>query len=231
MKHLITRRLFIGGATAALTPFATPLLRAESSYASPSHNPYLTEVMRLPDNYRRHDEDLVDGAESEREDDYKKAKYSLVFKYSWSIPTDGALAAIRQAASRPGIVDFGAGTGYWAGLLKDRGVDVLAIDNWTRPKQNLLWHWVETGSFEHLPQVKNRAMLLSWPPQGSPMALMALRAWGGKTLIYIGEPAPARGTAEPKFFEELEANWKLEEIVTIPQWFNRNDAVYIYTRK
>ncbi|GJP35479.1 hypothetical protein CLOM_g19996 [Closterium sp. NIES-68] len=50
--------------------------------------------------------------------------------YAWAVPTEAALAAIKSAAGEEGIVEVGAGTGYWAALLRRRGVDVAAYD-WT----------------------------------------------------------------------------------------------------
>jgi hypothetical protein len=49
----------------------------------------------------------------------------LVHLYSWAIPNEDALRAI--AAHGP-ILEVGAGNGYWAQLLTERGVDVLAFD-------------------------------------------------------------------------------------------------------
>lgn len=59
----------------------------------------------------------------------------LVNKYSWAIPNDAALEAI--AALGP-IVEMGSGAGYWASLLRERGVDVVAYD--AKPYRNL---WIQ----------------------------------------------------------------------------------------
>jgi hypothetical protein len=56
--------------------------------------------------------------------------------YSWAVPTDEAIAAIANA-SPFGVVEVGAGTGYWAMLLRHRGVDVLAYDR--TPVAGQLW--------------------------------------------------------------------------------------------
>jgi tetratricopeptide (TPR) repeat protein len=57
---------------------------------------------------------------------------SLVRKYSWAIPDEEALATI---GSYTPLVEIGAGTGYWAALLRKRGADMIAYDS----------HLAETG--------------------------------------------------------------------------------------
>ena len=49
--------------------------------------------------------------------------------YSWAMPSEEALRCIvRHSKMCAGIVEVGAGTGFWAALLASRGVDVLAFD-------------------------------------------------------------------------------------------------------
>eukprot|EP00294_Goniomonas_avonlea_P008586 CAMPEP_0114566260 /NCGR_PEP_ID=MMETSP0114-20121206/14785_1 /TAXON_ID=31324 /ORGANISM="Goniomonas sp, Strain m" /LENGTH=431 /DNA_ID=CAMNT_0001752635 /DNA_START=26 /DNA_END=1317 /DNA_ORIENTATION=+ len=47
--------------------------------------------------------------------------------YSWAVPTVEALEAI-SSFSPCGLIEVGAGTGYWASLLEERGVSVEAFD-------------------------------------------------------------------------------------------------------
>ena len=46
-------------------------------------------------------------------------------EYSWSVPTEEAL---RLLALHQPLVELGAGAGYWASLLKQLPVDILAFD-------------------------------------------------------------------------------------------------------
>ena len=48
--------------------------------------------------------------------------------YSWGVPSDAALETIARFAAAAGVVEVGAGTGYWAAALATRGVDVRAYD-------------------------------------------------------------------------------------------------------
>ncbi|EKX39850.1 hypothetical protein GUITHDRAFT_143229 [Guillardia theta CCMP2712] len=47
--------------------------------------------------------------------------------YAWSVPCEEALRSIAQASPN-GILELGAGTGYWASLLRSRGVPVVCYD-------------------------------------------------------------------------------------------------------
>ncbi len=197
-------------------------------------NPYLDEFNQLPKEWHRSGP-LMRFAEHTMGKEFAKTRLAMVTHYAWAVPNDEALNAIAEAAEGHGLVDFGAGTGYWAKLLADRGVDVVAIDNWTDQKPEKLWFPVITGSYELLPPMRDRVLFLCWPPQGTTMALNALKVWGGNTLVYVGEPAPspgyARSTADPSFLMELLKHWDLEQEIEIPRWFNRDDSVFIYHRK
>ncbi len=49
----------------------------------------------------------------------------FISRYGFSVPTDEALQLI-ASVSPQWVVEVGAGTGYWARLLNDVGVDVVA---------------------------------------------------------------------------------------------------------
>jgi hypothetical protein len=72
-------------------------------------NPYLDEFSRLEVEAR------------------SEARDRFIARYGFAVPTDDALSRI-QAVSPDGVVEIGAGTGYWARLLHDRGVDIEAYD-------------------------------------------------------------------------------------------------------
>ena len=145
-------------------------------------------------------------------------------RYSWAVPTDEAINAIK-GYDVP-VVDFGAGSGYWSKLLADQGVNVVAYDDWSwgRP---VTWFPVQTGGIESLPQHQDRAMLLVWPPHNS-MPLDALRAWDGGLLFYVGEVFRVNGSVE--FFGHLSRGWHLERKISLPNWRGKVDALYVLRR-
>ena len=105
--------------------------------------------------------------------------------------------------SKRGVIEIGAGTGYIAKLLQDRGVQVDAWDVQPTSHDTKLdstmneYHgctppFLEVKQCSKLPKVDNdkRALLLCYPPPGSSMAHDTLDMYlrnGGEFLIHIGE--------------------------------------------
>ncbi|MDH3729217.1 MAG: hypothetical protein OER77_16925, partial [Myxococcales bacterium] len=148
--------------------------------------------------------------------------------YGWPIITAESVEQIAAFIGDDQAIDFGAGGGYLASLLMERGIDVVAIDDFSWGAPTWAWHLVIEGDFRDLRGTSDRVLILSWPPRETDMATRALYKWGGDRLVYIGEIL--RGSAEPPFFRELANNWRLVDTVHIPQWYNRSDAVYLFER-
>jgi hypothetical protein len=116
------------------------------------------------------------------------------------------------AGKGKGVVEVGAGTGYWTSLLRRRGSPVTAYD--LHPCHSLEpnghhkllgnrnpppFTAVERGGAQAVNNEQDaaRVLLLCWPPQeGEPddvrldvsgMAATALRSYQGSTLVYVGE--------------------------------------------
>jgi hypothetical protein len=153
---------------------------------------------------------------------------STIRRYSWSIVTADAADRMAAFIGEQGAVDFGAGSGYMSLVLAERGVDVLAFDDWSWGKPDHLWYPVEQGGLASIAGTADRVLLMSWPPRNG-VALHALAAWGGSRLIYVGEML--RRTANYEFHEALANDWHLVERIEIPQWNNRSDAVFLFERR
>ena len=133
--------------------------------------------------------------------------------YSWGVPNDAALACIARFAGATGVVEVGAGTGYWAAALSRRGIDVRAYDaapvdcaaahnghhvlasTSPPPFAAVLQRDARNAAAAH----PRRALLLCWPPPeddeslphgARSMAADALGAYKGATVCYVGEGAP-----------------------------------------
>jgi hypothetical protein len=169
---------------------------------------------------------------------------TFVKKYAWAIPSEEAIAVIKRHVQK--IIEIGAGTGYWAYVLAQVGIDVVAYD--LQPFHN---HWSDERWFDVLQgserlskQYSDRALMLCWPPYADPMATDALQVYEGNTLIYIGEDEGGC-TADNEFHRLIGASywdsesdqmvkpqseWTLAEWVNLPQWQGIHDNLYIYTR-
>ena len=73
------------------------------------------------------DLEAIDSADEKVAAFFAAAVLPLRRAYAWAVPSHEALSAIAEASPR-GVVEIGAGTGYWAYELRDRGVSVAAYD-------------------------------------------------------------------------------------------------------
>jgi hypothetical protein len=147
------------------------------------------------------------------------------FCYAFAVPNEQALSAIGRFAP---VIEIGAGTGYWASLLRARGVDVIALDidppSSTRPNE---YHGhcgthtkVERGNPASLTKIgtSEHSLFLCYPPPDSSMAFDALNAFRGSTVIHVGEFNGDTGTAA--FHSRLERDFVLIERIYLPNFGN-----------
>jgi hypothetical protein len=151
-------------------------------------------------------------------------KLPIVSHFSWAVPTQSAIDAIARHAA--GVVEIGAGSGYWAWLLRQVGIATIAYD--CSPRADT-WHPVYPGDEFAVSAHPDAALFLCWPPVGTDMAFNALRNHKGDYVIYVGEWM--RGNASPEFFDLLTYAFEEIERVVIPQWFMRTDQVSIHKRR
>ena len=153
-------------------------------------------------------------------------------RWAYAIPDAAALDAIVRHAPPAGIVEIGAGSGYWAKMINERGVAIICYDNFATDHfgRDMIGHFypVKHGSSHAAAKHPNCALFLCWPPI-SRMAAYALRAWQGSTVIYIGE---GRGdcTANDEFFNLLDKKFEKIDQVAIPHWSFTHDDMTVWKR-
>lgn len=136
---------------------------------------------------------------------------SLCVTYSWSIPSPGDIAWIKSRLGGKGLVEPGAGGGYWAWQLAQAGVDVIAYEP-QDPADNKYvagpgWHPVLRADHDAVKAHPDRAMFLCWPSYGEPWAAWALACYQGDQLFYAGE-GEGGCCADDDFFALLDAEWE-----------------------
>jgi hypothetical protein len=69
---------------------------------------------------------------------------TLRTRYGWGIPCQESLDAVSRQCNPAGrLIEVGAGTGYWAAVLRARGIDVLAVDAGRNSLQDIgRWHMI-----------------------------------------------------------------------------------------
>jgi len=119
---------------------------------------------------------------------------------------------LKQYNVRDGVVEVGAGTGYLAHLLSDRGISVAAFDICPTSKTDGNEYHGGTPSFVRvekgnvrtlskasIPGLDRKALLLCYPPPKSSMAYDCLRRFldeGGSCFIHVGEFKGLTGSAD-----------------------------------
>jgi hypothetical protein len=136
---------------------------------------------------------------------------ALSRRYSWSIPSPGDIAWIGATVGARGVVEPGAGGGYWAWLMRAAGIDTLAYDPFPASTANgyakRAYTDVELGDDSVAARHSDRALFLCWPNNNDPWAARAVTAYRGDMLIYAGQEAGG-STADDRFFDLLASGWE-----------------------
>ena len=178
---------------------------------------------------------------------------------AWAVPNDRALEALQILGES--ILEIGAGTGYWAWLLSNAGVDIVAYDaadSHDGHKHRFRHGMVRDGGVEQASSKEHtgRALMLCWPDIVGDSALDdadrgtfgvdTLRAYSGDTVVYIGELGPgvvkaAKGWGDPfppggssasaAFQIELMAGFELAQRVELPNWPPYNSHLTVWRRR
>ena len=159
------------------------------------------------------------------------ARSELVVTHAWAIPTERAVATIAEHSPN-GVVEMGAGTGYWAWLLREQGVDVVAYDKapYKNSHANGRWSDVLPGRPPKLSRHPERTLLLVWPPFWSVMAWNCLEHYAGSTVAYVGE-GQGGCTGGDLFHDRLHDEFEQIAECAIPQWEGIHDYLTIHRRK
>lgn len=159
----------------------------------------------------------------------------LIEKYAWVIPSQEALNVLVRNGP---ILEVGAGSGYWAYLVKKKGGDIVATtakslqtdDRHHSPEKA----WTEVEDLDALTAVekysRGRALLLCRPPHKTDMAYKAAKRYielGGRKIIYIGETRNGC-CADNDFFDLLSARTKRTKRVVLPLLPTGSDHLNIY---
>ncbi|MFJ4091291.1 hypothetical protein ACIPYS_06875 [Kitasatospora sp. NPDC089913] len=157
--------------------------------------------------------------------------------YSWALASRTALDWITTCLDGRGLLEVGAGSGYWAWLLRARGVDVLATDAEARTERNGF-----TDRFQYTEVRPGRAaadaaahpdrvLTMLWPPHRDPMAADTLRAYRGPGLLYLGD-RPGGLCADRDFFTELTTHWRpLSRCPLTLRWLGNRDTATYFVRR
>jgi hypothetical protein len=161
---------------------------------------------------------------------------SLVERFAWAVPTP---AAIKTLVDLSPVVEIGAGTGYWAYLVRKAGGEILAFDSDPplSSSQNSYRHRVQytevlLGGPEVLKTMPPRfqTLFLCWPPYSDSFAYDCLVTFKGKNVVYIGE-GEFGCNATDSFFRQLRRHWIDVREIVLPQFYGIHDRMRVLRRK
>jgi len=196
-----------------------------------AHNPYLIEFAED----MKYARDLFDIGL------YHK-RTSCIRKYGFAIPTYEAITAIDGCTVHPyadNIVEIGAGSGYWAYLLRQFSRRIRAFDpapgGSVRSPYSFWKSWTEVEKDDHtvlsrIPEAKSAVLLMVWPDYDVDWPAQALEAFPGNVFAYVGEGYYGC-TGNERFHKILADQWKSVSQKWLPKWPGIHDGLEIYKRK
>lgn len=166
-----------------------------------------------------------------------EARRKLLPQYGFAIPDETALRMIAKYSPR-GVLEIGAGTGYWSMLLRKLGVDVVSTDSYTSkyafgtftPSRHV--DVLKMTALEALSVYgsEGRTLLICWPDYKVRWSGQALRKFTGITVAYVGEEMG--GCTGNSVFHQTLGEWFTEvDSHDIPQWEGLHDDLTVYRRK
>jgi len=172
---------------------------------------------------------ILEGKAHKSPSDEFMTRTACIGKYGFAIPTEEVLREI-LALSPKGIVEIGAGSGYWAALLRKLGGDVIACDDGSG------LYAFKVGAFGNVEKVdykkllrtdascKDRTLLTVWPAYDN---AEIFDRYKGETVVYVGEIGDGCTQYDPA----IEKTWKMVKEIRIPTWSCIHDSVGIFRRK
>lgn len=165
------------------------------------------------------------------EDIGKKQKKNFIYSHSWAMPTMPVLREIQNFVGQEKVLEIGAGTGLWCGLLETLGVNIDAVDNQNWDKNTIkfeeMWCEVEKKTMDEIKEMipHYKIIMMVWPTNRDDSAYEYLKLFtenGGEKVILI---------------RDYKKEESLEELETGTFYFHKylqkyyNEPIYWYKEK
>lgn len=164
-------------------------------------------------------------------------RHELVKRYAWTITAPDTVEFV-AAHLGPRAIDPLAGSGYWAYLLGQHGIDVVASDIAPPDRAKNEWH---TGVDPYVPITQldaadavaahdqDRTLLLAWPPYDDPIGAGIVNAYRGRRIVFIGE-SDGGCTGGDDMWTALSESWHEVADHRPVQWYGLHDWITVYER-
>ena len=143
-------------------------------------------------------------------------------RYGFILPDKHSIENIKEFADET-ILEIGSGTGLYAKLLQNNGVNVIATDNLEGNYKE--WYektWVDIEKIDAVEAVKKykdiNSLMIVWPGNEQ-VWVDAVNNFKGNKLIYVGDSGPK------ELHEMIESEWKLFGKQTMNTFPTTNHAI------
>lgn len=109
-------------------------------------------------------------------------------RYAWAIPCNRSLNILANFSP---LLEIGAGRGYWASILRNKGVDIVSYDKFVYSKKgnsNCFTTVLKGGPSKILlDEHCSRTLFLCYPDENESMAIRCLENYKGEYIVHVGE--------------------------------------------
>ena len=194
--------------------------------------------------------------ENHRGDLFEAEDESAMEKYAWAIPDERALRICEHFGP---LVEMGAGAGYWARLLRERGVAITAYDKDVGEDCKAAgvcakpFTKIDKGGPEMLSLFPNATLLMIYPDDYEQtddltLSMASLQNYHGDTVIHVGEwlgstltlsmegqetpdnVYPWGRSTSPDFQIVMEASFHRVLQVPLPNWGSVRNLLTVWKR-
>lgn len=151
---------------------------------------------------------------------FMMARDRYVSEYGFVLLTRECVDALAELLAGKAVLEVGAGTGFLAHCLAEKGINVVAQDQASPGEASTYffqkkWKLDHIGPFQDTLSTLYGAVVMTWPCMGTSFAFdVATRMARGQLLIYEGE-GPGGCTASGAFFNYVRGpDWAVEEQAT-----------------
>eukprot|EP00026_Physarum_polycephalum_P014078 Phypoly_transcript_14550.p1 GENE.Phypoly_transcript_14550~~Phypoly_transcript_14550.p1 ORF type:complete len:289 (+),score=54.08 Phypoly_transcript_14550:94-960(+) len=124
-----------------------------------------------------------------------KERLKYLWKYGWARLSDANLDSIVSFSKNEGLVEIGAGSGYVAHLLRQKGSDVVSYDIKDDMTFQQTWkrlaceNEVKKGGAKEVAIYYKRVLMVVWPHNGVCREILNILG-NFKKFIFVGEMCP-----------------------------------------
>lgn len=139
--------------------------------------------------------------------------------FGYALLSEPLISSLTEQLKNTKVIEVGAGCGFLASNLLDRGINIVAIDKESSTKSsygfiNKFCDILPDIAEEHLTHNNYENIIMSWPNYSEPFAANILKILKpGQRLYYLGEGLGGC-TGDDEFFNLLESKAILNEKLT-----------------